>query len=300
MKFAKMLALAEITIKGHILNWPWRDRKKRRQVRCNLISTLIPNYLKRYLHAAAAVQETLAVKNDENEKVYSIWQQGEEAALPIIKACFKSMRKHLNQELVVINDKTLSEYINLPEIIIEKYKRGYISRAHFADICRVELLYNHGGVWLDATNFVTSPIPQNILDQDFFVYMTGSAGSPYSFIQNCFIRSRKGSYLLGAWRAMIHEYWKNENRIFDYFMHQLMFKTLVENDPRAKKYFAEMLHIDQDPTHTLWWKYRDIPFNQKVFDRVTSDAFFQKTEFKSESAKNPIPGSFADEMINKM
>lgn len=299
MKFAKMLALTEITLKAHILNWPWRSREKRRQVRCDLISTLIPNYLKRYLPAAAAVKETPVVNNS-NEKVYSIWQQGEDQALPIIKACFKGMKKHLNQELVILNDKTLSEYIDLPSIIIEKYKSGKISRAHFADICRIELLYNHGGVWMDATNFTTSEVPKEIIDQDFFVYMTGTAGSPYSFIQNCFIRSRKGSYLLGAWRAMIHEYWKQEDRVFDYFMHQLMFKTLVQNDPRAKKYFAEMPHIDQNPTHALWWKYRDMPFNQKVFDKVTSGAFFQKTEYKSPSAKNPIPGSFADVMINKM
>ena len=81
-------------------------------------------------------------------------------------------------------------------------------------------------------------------------------------------------------------------------MHQLLFKTLVENDERAKKYFAKMPHVAQDPTHVLWWAYNDKPFNQKKFDELTSGAFFQKTTYRG--SENPVPGSFADVMINKM
>ena len=39
----------------------------------------------------------------------------------------------------------------------------------------------------------------------------------------------------------------------------------------------------------------DKPFDKNTFDDVTSGAFFQKTTYQQ--AKNPIPGSFADEMI---
>jgi hypothetical protein len=83
-------------------------------------------------------------------------------------------------------------------------------------------------------------------------------------------------------------------------MHPLLFKTLVENDERAKKYFAKMPHVDQDPTHVLWWTYGAKPFDKNIFDEITSRAFFQKTTYNSPWAKNIIPGSFADVMINKM
>ena len=164
------------------------------------------------------------------------------------------------------------------------------------------MLYEHGGIWLDSTCFVTAPIPDWIINQDFFVYLTGNnydiGGSPYSFMQNCFIRARKGAYLLAAWRAMILDYWMHEDHIFDYFMHQLLFKTLVTENKTAKKYFDKMPHVAQDPTHALWWTYKDVPFNQKTFDDVTSGAFFQKTTYRG--SDNPIKGSFADVMINKM
>ncbi len=296
MNLARCWAMTEIIIRGHVLNWFWRPREVRRAVRCDVILDVIPKYFKRYLPAAAAVKERKPIKDDKNEKIFSIWLQGEKNAPELVKACFRNIRKHCSQELVVLDENTLFDYITLPDEIIEKRKQGKIKNAHFADICRVELLYEHGGFWLDSTGFATSAIPQWIVDEDFFVYMAGQkVGSPYSFMQNCFIRARKGAYLLDAWRAMILDYWMHENHSFDYFMHQLLFRTLVMNDPRAKKYFAKMPHVDQDPTHALWWAYADKPFDKKVFDEVTSGAFFQKTTYKQ--AKNPIKGSFADEML---
>lgn len=294
-----MYAGFKIILFGHILNWPWRDRLHRRMVRSDVISKIIPQYFKRYLPAAAAIPERKVEKNDKDEKVWTLWLQGEDKAPALVKACYRSMRKHLKQELIVLDEKTVFDYITLPKEIIEKRKAGKIAHAHFADICRVELLYEHGGIWLDSTAFVTEPLPDWIEKEDFFVYMAGqNVGSPYSFMQNCFIRSRKGAYLLDAWRAMILDYWMHENHNFDYFMHQLLFKTLVMNDERAKKYFAKMPHVDQDPTHALWWAYGDKPFDKKTFERVTSGAFFQKVTYRG--SENPKPGSYADVMINKM
>ncbi len=298
MSLARLIAMTKVGMYGHVLNWFWRDRVRRRKIRGDVISAVIPQYFKRYLPAAAATPERKVVKNDKNEKIFSIWLQGEENAPGLVKACFRSIRKNCRQELVVLDEKTLPEYITLPDFIWQKRRAGKIHNAHFADICRVELLYEYGGIWMDSTCLVTAPIPDWIIKEDFFVFMAGHAGSPYSFMQNCFIRARRGAYLLDAWRAMMFEFWKNENRSFDYFMHQLLFKTLVTGDERAKQYFAKMPHIDQDPTHMLWWAYKDKPFDKKIFDKITSGAVFQKLTYRG--ADNSIPGSFADYIINKL
>ena len=277
MNLARFIAMTNIMMRGHILNWPWRNRVHRRAVRSDVISEIIPQYFKRYLSAVDSVKECEVENNDKNDKIFTLWLQGEENAPPLVKACFRSVRKNCKQELVVLDEKTVFDYISLPEDIMEKRRAGKIAHAHFADICRVELLYRYGGYWLDSTGLATSEVPKWIEDEDFFVYLAGkNVGSPYSFMQNCFIRARKGSVLLAAWRAMILEFWKHENSNFDYFMHQLLFKTLVQNDERAKKYFEKMPHVDQDPTHALWWDYNDKPFDQKQFDKVTSGSFFQK------------------------
>ncbi len=301
MNLKRIWALTDIVVRAHILNPVWWSRDRRRVRRCNVAKVAIPRYLKRYVPEAGTLPERKVVKDDANEKIYTIWLQGEDKAPPLVQACFRSIRKNCTQELVILDENTVFDYITLPEEIVAKYRAGKIARAHFADICRVELLYTHGGIWLDSTAFVTAPIPDWIIKEDFFVFMAGeNVGSPYSFIQNCFIRARKGAYLLDAWRQTILNFWMAEPREFDYFMHQLMFKALVQNDPRAAEYFAKMPHVDQDPTHAVWWGIGDKKYDKKTFDKYASGAFFQKTAYNSPYAKNPKKGTVADVMINQM
>ena len=255
-------------------------------------------YFKKYLSQTDKVSESTIVKDDEKEVIFSIWLQGEECAPAVVRACFHSIRKHCKQDLIVLNEKNLFNYIKLPKEIVKKYEQGFIKPAQFSDICRVELLYEHGGYWLDATAFVTEPIPQYIVDSDFFMFLVNPEWDVgYSFIQNCFIHARKGTYLLNAWHDIILNYWMHENHEFSYWMHSLLFKILVTYDDKAKEYFAKMPRKFQDGIYALWDKYKDKKFDEMLFKKITKDAFFQKTTYKG--LDNVIPGSFADVMINK-
>jgi len=298
MNVNRFPVLFDIAIRGHILNPLWWSRTKRHQRRERVLVQAITKYFKRYLPKPGEILEQKIINDDKNEKIFSIWFQGEENAPDIIKSCFRSIRRNCKQELIVLDEKSVFDYISLPDVIIQKYKEGKIHRAHFADICRVELLYEHGGFWLDASDFMMTEMPDWIQKQDFFMFLTGTKyGSPYSFTQNCFIRARKGAYLLAAWRKMILNYWTKENREFDYFMHQLLYKTLVTYDNRAKEYFEKMPHVSQDPTHVLWAEYRDKKFNKNEFDNMAKEACFQKLTYR---INNVIPGSFVDVIIKKM
>lgn len=298
MNLARTIAQTNLIIGGHILNPFWWPRDARRARRMDVSKKIIPNYLARYVAAPGTIPERTPIVDD-NENVFMFW--GYNPMPKLVDACMRSATANLHQNIISLNEKTLFNHIDLPGVIMDKFNNGKIGVAHFLDICRVELLYNHGGFWLDATAFVTSPIPSVITDSDFFVFMAGkNVGNLYSFIQNYFIRARRGSYLLDAWRVAIHNFWLQEPRQFDYFMHQLLFKALVDNDPLAAKYFEQMPKIDQNVTHAVWWSVANEPFNQELFDKRTRDAFFQKTTYNSPWAKEPIPGSVADVMINKM
>ena len=321
---------AEIVLKGHILNWPWRSRLERRRARGAATRDAVCAYLDRYVSeflgmpytpAADAGQTTPygsgqpvpdgpgqaapgspvqppAPGDSVKERIFSIWLQGEQSAPDIVKACWHSIRANSSRELVVLDSGSLGDWIELPPHVTDKWRRGLIKPAHFTDICRVALLYRYGGYWMDATDFLPAELPEWIDDRDFFVYMSGERlRGWYAYIQNCFIRARRGNYLLALWLNAMLVYWSHEDSAIDYFVHQLLFMKAVGSDPRAAELFAAMPKIVQDPTHELWFGNASKPFDPELFRSLTAAAAFQKTEYKSSDAVSPRPGSFADAMM---
>lgn len=288
-----------LLVEGHLLNPVWDGEEKHRERRHAAYGRILTDYLqKHWLSAADSVEDRPAEQRDAEERIYSIWFQGEEKAPEIVRSCFASIRKYGGRELVVLDEKSLFDYISLPEAILEKYRAGKIRSAHFSDLCRVELLHRYGGYWLDATCFLSAPIPSFATEQDFFVFMAGDkVHGNYSYIQNCFIRARKGSFLLEAWRAMMLAYWLREDRRVDYFQHQVMFRALVTGHPTAAARFSGMPQMDQYPTHLYLYEYKDRPFDPEVL-RKTAEAgfFFQKTSYRD--LERIVPGSFADHIVH--
>lgn len=295
-----MVMQAQLVVQGHIFNPLWRNRDARRKCRYDATLKSALRYLRRYAPQISAIRipPQPSVQN-EPERAFTIWFQGEENAPELVKACFRSMRHNLKQELVVLDETTLFDWITLPDYIVEKWKKGEIPHTQFSDICRVALLYEHGGLWFDATDFITAPVPQYIMDQDCFLFMAGNKirGS-YAFIQSCFIRGRKGNPLLGIWREADYIYWKNENSRIDYFVHHLLFKLATEVNPTARELIAGMPHVDQDPTHALWGEHCMDKYSEQDFHRLTDDSFFQKTNYKDSRLKNMLPGTMAEYIIN--
>ena len=265
----------EIIIKGHILNPLWKPRMERRRKRgevtrravcralkpyIGFIGTLTPEMQEQDIDVQGIDTETAGAATtmrQNGEKIFSIWLQGEENAPEIVKACWRSVRKNCTQPLTVLDEKSLGEWIELPEHILRKRREGKIKPAHFTDICRLALLVKHGGLWLDATDYVPAPFPEKLWKENFFVYTSGEniMGS-YAGIQNCFIRARKGNFLAKAWLELIYEYWRREDKPLDYFIHQLLFMMLVEHNSYAEELYAKMPKIDNDMAHDLWFGHR--------------------------------------------
>ncbi len=291
----------EIILFGHILNPLWKSHAERRRIRGEVTRRAVDRRLDSYLDFIRDLRPESQPKPcvPETERIFSIWFQGEDAAPELVKACWRSVRKNCPQELVVLDSSNIFQWIDLPEHIVRKWREGGFRPAHFADICRLALLERYGGLWLDATDFVPAPLPDSLWQNDFFVYMSGRTQTGwYSFIQNCFIRAKAGNFLISAWLRLIYEYWSREDKPLDYFIHQLLFKKLVENNDCAAKLFSAMPKIDQDATHTIWFGSGAEEYRKEDWDALTAAAMFQKTEYKSALAKSPQPLSNAWHLIH--
>ncbi|WP_407253388.1 capsular polysaccharide synthesis protein [Klebsiella pneumoniae] len=91
-----------------------------------------------------------------NRTIWVYWAQGLDNAPPVVQNCVKTLKENSSPDFVVqvVDDFNLVDYIDIPEIINTRLKEGVISRTHFSDIVRFELLKKHGGVWIDSTVLV--------------------------------------------------------------------------------------------------------------------------------------------------
>lgn len=306
----------QIFIHGHLLNPLWKSRMERRRKRGEVTRRAVCRELKPYIGFIGALSPempeqdidiqgidtetagTVTTSRQNVERIFSIWLQGEENAPEIAKACWRSVRKNCPQQLVVLDEESLGKWIELPEHILRKRREGKIKPAHFTDICRLALLVRHGGLWLDATDYIPAPLPASLWESEFFVYTSGSVISgSYAGIQNCFIRARKGNFLAKAWLELIYEYWRREDKPLDYFIHQLLFTMLVEHNAHAAELYANMPKINNDMAHDLWFGHRNEPYSPELWKAVTEKTMFQKTEYRSEPANSPTPGTVAWHLI---
>ena len=98
---------------------------------------------------------------DMSNTVWICWLQGIENAPKLVKNCYKSVRHNVkDMDIVVLDEKNLFNYVSLPDYIVKKWKNKTITNTHFSDIIRLNILNLHGGLWLDATTYLTGPLPK--------------------------------------------------------------------------------------------------------------------------------------------
>jgi hypothetical protein len=84
----------------------------------------------------------------QNELIYwTCWLQGMENAPPMVRSCYNSAQRHSDgHRIIVITYENLDTYVTLPDFIMEKHKKGYITATHLSDILRLYLLYTYGDI----------------------------------------------------------------------------------------------------------------------------------------------------------
>ena len=143
------------------------------------------------------------------------WLQGLEDAPEVVKACHRSLTRHLGAigyRIVVIDEKNWREYIDLPDYVIRRREKKEIPPAHFADLLRLELLIKYGGTWIDSTVLCTGEAPDGLplltyLDTDLFMFQyTRPGNSEWGGIGNWFISSCTNNEVLMVLRDMLYAY----------------------------------------------------------------------------------------------
>ena len=276
------------------------SKKSLEIVRLSVNNKILCKLRKKY---AGFIKEFQAAFREEGQKtsnkVWVCWLQGIEQAPELVQACYASLQMHLkDREIILLTRENYRQYIQLPEFIEEKARRGIISHAHYADLMRLELLLKHGGTWIDATVLCTGgEIPGYMLDSRLFMFQNlkpGLDGHPTS-VSNWFITACAGHPLLRLTQALLYEYWRKHDKLVDYFIFHDFFQLAIEAYPEQ---WDVVVPFSNAVPHILLLRMFD-RFNAETFRAITEMSPFHKLSYKFDPEKVQQEGTYYRYLIAK-
>lgn len=278
-------------------------------------------YLSKYKYVIKKCKNTETSSLYKNT-IWQMWLQGNnESTTPqIVKKCMESVKYFCKDRNIVILDyENLHKYVEIPEFILEKHKKGIISCAHLSDYVRCCLLSKYGGTWIDATVLLTDKLPDIITSQDLFffknlgwyknkykreifkIYTTGLTKCVENFlydelpsISNWFIHSSPNNRIINYIKKFLYEYWKSENILKNYFMFHIFTRYCILNDKKSNEIWGKMYTITNDIPHYLQFSFED-EYNEEQFNNIIKISPIHKLTYKNLEKMNK---EWIDKILN--
>lgn len=267
------------------------------KIRHNFISFIVKNDIKE-IEVPKIFPLSTINKEIINLPIFILWWQGEEHMSPIIRACVNSIKRASgNHEVILISKNNINTFISLghklefKEEVLQWIDEKTISPQYFSDILRAWLLYNYGGVWMDATIFVPDGnIDDFILDQKLYTRKI----ILYNALDNYFVsRSRWSSYFWATipynpifkylYESLIQVVVKN-NGVYEYFTIDYILNILYNNSSSFKEHVDSLPAVDKpqllNNLNLPFTSVEDLKNDYKSFYKLTHKYDFE--EFTSE------------------
>ncbi|WP_326469342.1 capsular polysaccharide synthesis protein [Enterobacter wuhouensis] len=170
--------------------------------------------------------------------IWICWFQGLESAPELVKRCIASVQNNApDAQVIILTDENIPDYLALPEHIKTKYQAGLISKAQYSDIVRCSLLYQYGGIWMDATVFLTRPVPESFYQRTFSSLRFDVAENALSqgYWTAYFLAAQKGNALVKLVRDILYRYWQHHDALIEYFLIDYSFLYARERYPQFRQ-----------------------------------------------------------------
>ena len=141
------------------------------------------------------------------KKIWLLWRQGLAAAPAVVQKCYRSWRVlNPDYELVLLTSENLADYC--PQVIHPLLQDPGITTQSLSDIVRINLLTEHGGVWVDATCYCARPLNEWLpaaAATGFFAF--SSPPELPMAISSWFLAGHPENYLVRSWRDRVNAFW---------------------------------------------------------------------------------------------
>lgn len=234
---------------------------------------------KRYGNEAQTVVEGKIEHNtiQENAPIWIFWWQGEESMPPIVKSCYKSILKNAEKHpVILITEDNVNKYVDIPAYIYQKVKNKEITFTHFSDILRENLLSQQGGIWMDATIYMTGPFDEEMYTYEY--YTIKGAFKEWDWT-GFFQASGKGNILAKTVSHLFDCYWKEHNRIITYLLIDSFFSVARQRSSDIDQ-MIQCLPKKDSSVFSLNDLYLDKPFDADVMEKLCKKTNVHKLSYK--------------------
>ena len=250
--------------------------------------------------------ENAEVDTDFPKIIWTMWQQGEAQMPETVKSSLNTIKDFAERngcECHLLTKDNLSDFIDIPADITEKYKKKELSAAHYSDIIRLSLLYQYGGIWMDATLFVSPYATLEMFEGDFFTLnhppihtdKIERAVGDFKW-SGFFLAGKKGK----SFYKHIRDLYLYYVRKYPMFIHYLMMDYFILSEYKCNPYFENL--VDRlpilAPAERVWFL-RDHAhdlFDEKEWEEVLKTTPIMKTTYKIKK-EEVLPGSYLDQLL---
>lgn len=195
--------------------------------------------------------------------IWQYWAQGiDNDTLPeVVRHCFASVDKYAgNCQVIRLSDDTIADYVEMPKQIEETIARGgELKKTQYSDLLRLALLIVYGGIWMDATIYLSDYLPERFLKSDIAIYQRVDDAqfkdywreSYYAYwgwdkrfkvrLLSSIIGARPNNTLFLELLTLVVLRFEESARFLDYFMLHIYYDVLVE-----EKGFDIMRYVQDD------------------------------------------------------
>lgn len=222
--------------------------------------------------------------------IWQYWGQGLHNLPEMAKICFASVDKYKgNYEIIRLSDDNITEYLQLPEFVIQKVTQGIFSRVFFSDLLRTALVANYGGVWLDASILLTDFLPQQYTNCDFFMFSRdkqspnkywGEHDGHFYFNWreefkvnhlSSIIFGKANNEVLRSCLQMLLYFWQNETILNHYFSYLILINEFLNSSVNHTKFMI----VDDTLPHILQ-SMLGKPFIEEGYKSIVDECPLQK------------------------
>ena len=218
-------------------------------------------------------------------RVWVCWWQGIDNAPEIVKRCVESIQKNVhNRKVTIITEDNYKNYVKFPDWIEEKKKKGIISRTHYSDLLRLELLAKYGGVWLDSTFFCVKPDIEEYFSKPIwsikrpnYLHCSVACGYFANYSLGCTYENRN---IYAVIRDFLIKYWEKNDTIIDYLLTDYLIVLAQRHNDKIAKVFENI--TPNNPCCDELYKILGEPYDEDVWQELKKDTALFKLTWKQE------------------